>query len=228
MAQLGLHTEVSASLGEMFFEVELLRDVSVPAKSLDRNGLQVPQRYIVTRLLKGLISEKACKDHCYLLSVTNLKSVGKERGTVNESGVVFLPYALLSPRRMPTYRYVSKEGPFFSNEQQAKIGNGLVVQFDEGRNLRRKYLVFGRVEGESLGPVSLSGRTGNAQQPLRQSISKLEHGEKHKEDEAQAKDTSSPTEGANIAHVPVTNATVIANMEARMKQRATLTRNVIC
>ena len=72
----------------------------------------------------------------------------------------------MSPRRMPTYCHVSREQPFFSNEQ-AKIGNGLVVQFlvtavqwiDEGRNLKSKYLAFGRVEGESLGPVSLSGRT---------------------------------------------------------------------
>ena len=40
--------------------------------------------------------------------------------------------------------------------------------------------------------------------------------------------TESPTEGANTGDVPLTNATVIANMEAGMKQRATLTRNVIC
>ena len=36
----------------------------------------------------------------------------------------------------------------------------VIQSIDEGRNLKRKYLVFGRVEGESLGPVSLSGRTG--------------------------------------------------------------------
>ncbi|KAK9179743.1 hypothetical protein WN943_028948 [Citrus x changshan-huyou] len=61
-----------------------------------------------------------------------------------------------------------REQPFFSNEQEAKIGNGLEVQFlvtavqwiDEGRNLKKKYLVFGRVEGESLGPVSLSSGDG--------------------------------------------------------------------
>ncbi|KAK9182744.1 hypothetical protein WN944_025890 [Citrus x changshan-huyou] len=101
MAQLGLHTVVSASLGEMFFEVELLRDVSVPAKSLDRNGLRVPQRYIVKRLLNGLINEKACKDHCYFLSVTNLKSIDREQGTVNESRVVFFPVTFLCRTFLP-------------------------------------------------------------------------------------------------------------------------------
>ncbi|KAK9182749.1 hypothetical protein WN944_025895 [Citrus x changshan-huyou] len=81
------------------FRSGIAQDVSMPAKNLDRNELQ---------------------------------SIGRERGTVNESGVVFFPrcgpvkYALMSPRRMPTYHHVSGEQPFFSNEQ-AKIGNGLVV-----------------------------------------------------------------------------------------------------
>ncbi|KDO45873.1 hypothetical protein CISIN_1g048593mg, partial [Citrus sinensis] len=130
----------------------------------------------VTRLLKGLINEKACKDQCYFLSVTNLKSIGRERGTVNESGVVFFPVTFLCRTFLPVKGEILHgvihiavcEQPFFSNEQQAKIRNGLVVQFlvtavqwiDEGRNLKKKYLVFGRVEGESLGPVSLSGWAG--------------------------------------------------------------------
>lgn len=79
------------------------------------------------------------------------------------------------PRRMPTYLYVSGEKPFFSNDQQAKIGNGVVVQFlvttvrwikEGGMEKSKKgvfgiwYLVFGRVEGESFGPISFSGGTG--------------------------------------------------------------------
>ena len=33
-------------------------------------------------------------------------------------------------------------------------------QGSQGRNLKWKYLVFGRVEGESIGPILLSGGTG--------------------------------------------------------------------
>ncbi|GAY67414.1 hypothetical protein CUMW_256280, partial [Citrus unshiu] len=55
----------------------------------------------VTRLLKGLINKKACKDHCYFLSVTNLKSIGRERGSVNESGVVFFPVTFLCRTFLP-------------------------------------------------------------------------------------------------------------------------------
>ena len=59
---------------------------------------------------------------------------------------------------MPTYRHVSGKKSFFSNDQQPKIGNGVVVQFlvtavrwsGEGRNLKREYLVFGRAKGESI------------------------------------------------------------------------------
>ncbi|ESR33350.1 hypothetical protein CICLE_v10007046mg, partial [Citrus x clementina] len=71
------------------FRSGIAQDVSVPAKSLDRNELQ------------GLINEKACKDHCYFLSITNLKSIGRERGTVNESRVVFFPVTFLCRTFLP-------------------------------------------------------------------------------------------------------------------------------
>ncbi|KAH9682243.1 hypothetical protein KPL71_027274 [Citrus sinensis] len=143
--------------------VNELGDIAVPAKSVDRNELRVPQRYTVPRLLEGWINQKACKDHGYFLSVTKSKSIDKEGPTVNGPGVVSFPcgpmkYALMSPRRMPTYRHVSGKKSFFSNDQQPKIGNGVVVQFlvtavrwsGEGRNLKREYLVFGRAKGESI------------------------------------------------------------------------------
>jgi DNA-directed RNA polymerase-4/5 subunit 7 len=78
-----------SALGKIIFcEVELLRDVAVLTKNLDRNGL-VSQRSIITRLLEDLLNEKASKDHGYFLAVTSLKSIGKEE-VVDESGC-FLP-----------------------------------------------------------------------------------------------------------------------------------------
>ncbi|KAJ4722595.1 DNA-directed RNA polymerase II subunit [Melia azedarach] len=183
----------------MFFEVEMLRDVAVPSKLMDRNGLFL-QRYIVTRLLENLLSEKASRDLGYFLAVSTLKSIRRGE-SVNESGDVsfrilfecrtFLPirgeilqgvvyatfsfgvilrcgpvkYALISPRLMPNYHYVSGEKPFFSNEELGKIENGVVVRFlvigvgwiEKGRNLEKEFLIFGRVGGESLGPISLPG-----------------------------------------------------------------------
>lgn len=70
----------------MFGEVEVCSTVRIIAENLDRNGL-VPQRSIVTHLLKDLLSMKASKDHGYFLAVTNLKSIGKGE-VVNKSGDV--------------------------------------------------------------------------------------------------------------------------------------------
>ncbi|ESR33353.1 hypothetical protein CICLE_v10006941mg [Citrus x clementina] len=119
-------------LAQENLELELLRDVAVPTKSLDTKqaaGSSAIYFKFVTNL-KGLINEKACKGHGYFLSVTNLKSIGKEGPSVNvilRYGPV--KYTLMSPRRVPTYRHVSRKKPFFSYDQQPKIGNGVVVQF---------------------------------------------------------------------------------------------------
>ena len=85
----------------MFFEVELLRDIAVPAKSVDRNELRVPQRYTVPRLLEGWINQKACKDHGYFLSVTKSKSIDKEGPTVNGPGVVSFPVIFMCRTFLP-------------------------------------------------------------------------------------------------------------------------------
>ncbi|KAK9179744.1 hypothetical protein WN943_028949 [Citrus x changshan-huyou] len=107
----------------------------------------------------GLINEKACKDQCYFLSVTNLKSIGRERGTVNESGVVFFPVTFLCRTFLPVKGEIL-HGVIHIAVWSCEFLVTAVQWIDEGRNLKKKYLVFGRVEGESLGPVSLSGWAG--------------------------------------------------------------------
>ncbi|ONI26518.1 hypothetical protein PRUPE_1G030200 [Prunus persica] len=73
----------------MFYEVELLREVAVLAENLDRDKL-VSSRFIVTRLLEGLLSEKADEDLGYFLAVTGIKRIGKGE-VVHNSGDVFFP-----------------------------------------------------------------------------------------------------------------------------------------
>lgn len=77
------------SFSDMFSEVELLRDVPVLAKNFksDKFGPQT-RSFIVSRLLKDLLSEKASKDHGYFLGVTSLKKIGKGE-VVDKSGDVF-------------------------------------------------------------------------------------------------------------------------------------------
>ncbi|KAK9182748.1 hypothetical protein WN944_025894 [Citrus x changshan-huyou] len=107
----------------MFFEVELLRDVAVPAKSLDGN---------------------------------ELRSIDREQGTVNESRVVFFPVTILCRT------FLSVKGEILHGVIYATFTFGVILRC--GRVVleksKKKYLVFGRVEGESLGPVSLSGQAG--------------------------------------------------------------------
>ncbi|CAL2225026.1 unnamed protein product [Prunus armeniaca] len=73
----------------MFYEVELFRKVAVLAENLDKDKL-VSSRFIVTRLLEGLLSEKEDEVHGYFLAVTGLKRIGKGE-VVHNSGDVFFP-----------------------------------------------------------------------------------------------------------------------------------------
>lgn len=83
----------------MFGEVEFFVTVTILADSLDRNGL-IPQRSIITCLLKDLLSLKASKDHGYFLAVTNLKSIGRGE-VVNNSGDVLFPVVFNCRTFMP-------------------------------------------------------------------------------------------------------------------------------
>ncbi|GAY67411.1 hypothetical protein CUMW_256250, partial [Citrus unshiu] len=94
------------------FRSGIAQDVSVPAKSLDRNELQ------------GLINEKACKDHCYFLSITNLKSIGRERGIVN--GLAFA--CSISKRRNNLYQDAMKT---FDSISQPRFKNPKMVESEE-------------------------------------------------------------------------------------------------
>ncbi|KAK9179746.1 hypothetical protein WN943_028951 [Citrus x changshan-huyou] len=121
MAQLGMHT-----VRRNVFRSGIAQDVSVPAKSLDRNRLQ---------------------------------SIGRERGTMNETGVVFFPVTFMWRTFLPVKGEIL-HGVIHIAVWSCEFLVTAVQWIDEGRNLKKKYLVFGRVEGESLGPVSLSGRAG--------------------------------------------------------------------
>ncbi|KAK4854994.1 hypothetical protein QYF36_003025 [Acer negundo] len=75
-------------------------------------------------------------------------------------------YAFLSFRKMPNYSYVPGEHPTFVNDQLAKIENGVVVRFlvlgvrwieKRGEIMKRDFVMLASLEGESLGPISLSG-----------------------------------------------------------------------
>ncbi|KAK3190227.1 hypothetical protein Dsin_029788 [Dipteronia sinensis] len=75
-------------------------------------------------------------------------------------------YAFLSFRKMPNYSYVPGENPTFVNDQLAKIENGVVVRFfvlgvrwieKRGEIMKRDFVMLASLEGESLGPISLSG-----------------------------------------------------------------------
>ncbi|KAG2299290.1 hypothetical protein Bca4012_010860 [Brassica carinata] len=58
----------------MFSEVEMSRDVAIPAKQL--KGHSPPHQQILTRLLQDLLNEKACREHGFYLAITALKSIG--------------------------------------------------------------------------------------------------------------------------------------------------------
>ncbi|CAH8336156.1 unnamed protein product [Eruca vesicaria subsp. sativa] len=58
----------------MFSEVELSRDVAIPAKHL--KGHSPPHQHILTKLLQDLVQEKACREHGFYLAITALKSIG--------------------------------------------------------------------------------------------------------------------------------------------------------
>ncbi|XP_050385465.1 DNA-directed RNA polymerase subunit 7-like protein [Argentina anserina] len=60
----------------MFSEVELVRGVAVLAEKLDKDSPDTSKSVITTQLLKGLLKEKASKDHGYFLKVTALKKIG--------------------------------------------------------------------------------------------------------------------------------------------------------
>ncbi|GKU85837.1 hypothetical protein SLEP1_g454 [Rubroshorea leprosula] len=89
---------------------------------------------------------------------------------VSTSGVFLrcgpIKYIFLSPRKMPNYHYVPGEKPAFVSDELAKIESGVVVQFvvlavkwieKKGTNIRRDFVMLASIEGNSLGPVSLSG-----------------------------------------------------------------------
>lgn len=71
----------------MFFEVELIRNVKVHARNLNKNGL-VSRRSILACLLKDLLMEKASEDHGYFLAVTSLKRIVK--GAIMDENRVFV------------------------------------------------------------------------------------------------------------------------------------------
>ncbi|CAL8989866.1 unnamed protein product, partial [Prunus brigantina] len=84
----------------MFYEVELFRKVAVLAENLDKDKL-VSSRFIVTRLLEGLLSEKEDEVHGYFLAVTGLKRIGKGE-VVHNSGDVFFPVIIHSCMFLPS------------------------------------------------------------------------------------------------------------------------------
>lgn len=87
-----------------------------------------------------------------------------------------IKYAYLSARKMPGYRYVGfqkvpgqKYGhdrkPLFVSNEFAKIENGVVVcfmvlavrWFENWGNIKNEFGMLATLEGDSLGPISLSG-----------------------------------------------------------------------
>ncbi|KAL3578085.1 hypothetical protein D5086_019589 [Populus alba] len=108
----------------MFGEVEVCSTVRIIAENLDRNGL-VPQRSIVTHLLKDLLSMKASKDHGYFLAGVVHRTF--RHGVLLRCGPV--KYIFLSARKMPNYQYTSEENPVFLNDELARIENNVLVRF---------------------------------------------------------------------------------------------------
>ncbi|XP_059650737.1 DNA-directed RNA polymerase V subunit 7-like [Cornus florida] len=83
----------------MFCEVECQVYVRIPTENLDRNYL-VPQRTILSCLLKSMLIWKATKEHGYFLAVTKLKSIGK--GEFEESSrSIFFPVAFFFRTFLP-------------------------------------------------------------------------------------------------------------------------------
>ncbi|GAV69602.1 hypothetical protein CFOL_v3_13103 [Cephalotus follicularis] len=74
-------------------------------------------------------------------------------------------YVFLSARKMPNYHYVSNENPVFLSDELAKIEKDVVVRFmvlgvkwiEQRGDMKREFVMLASLEGESLGPISLSG-----------------------------------------------------------------------
>ncbi|KAF8090401.1 hypothetical protein N665_0477s0006 [Sinapis alba] len=67
----------------MFSEVEMSRDVAIPAKHF--KGQSPPHQQILTRLLQDLLHEKACREHGFYLAITALKSIGNNNNNDDTS-----------------------------------------------------------------------------------------------------------------------------------------------
>ncbi|CAN6861196.1 hypothetical protein Bca4012_044662 [Brassica carinata] len=67
----------------MFSEVEMCRDVAIPAKQL-KKGHSPRHQQILTRLLQDLLHEKACREHGFYLAITALKSIGNINSTTDD------------------------------------------------------------------------------------------------------------------------------------------------
>jgi len=76
-----------------------------------------------------------------------------------------IKYAFISARKMPNYQYVAGENPVFLSNELAKIENDVVVCFmvlgvswiEKRGDFTKEFVMLAGIEGDSLGPISLSG-----------------------------------------------------------------------
>lgn len=76
-----------------------------------------------------------------------------------------IKYAFLSARKMPSYQYVPGENPLFLSNELGKIETDVVVSFmvldvrwvEKRGDIKMEFMMIASLEGDSLGPITLSG-----------------------------------------------------------------------